>query len=52
MILLLGGPGREKAGTSLERGAPEEVLSVKMSLNEYHYGRAWSLLLYLHSTYV
>ena len=29
--------------TSLECGAPEEVLSVKVSLDEYYYGRAWSL---------
>ena len=29
-ILLLEGPGREKIGASLECGAPEEVLSVKV----------------------
>ncbi|XP_030964981.1 uncharacterized protein LOC115986277 [Quercus lobata] len=37
-ILLLGGLGREKIGTSLECGAPEEVLLVKVSLDEYYYG--------------
>ena len=30
----------------------EEVLSVKVSLDEYYYGRAWSLCIYLCSTYV
>ena len=34
MILLLGGPRREEIGTPLECGAPEEVLSVKVSLDE------------------
>ena len=48
--LLLGGPGREKIGASLECGVPEEVLSIKISLNKYYFGRAWSL--YLRSTYV
>ncbi|XP_030923022.1 uncharacterized protein LOC115949897 [Quercus lobata] len=33
-ILLLGGPGREETGAPLERGALEEVLSVKVSLDE------------------
>ena len=33
-MLLFGGLGREKIGTSLECGAPEEVLSVKVSLDE------------------
>ena len=42
-MLLLGGPGREKIGASLECGAPEEVLSIKISLDEHYYGRAWSL---------
>ncbi|XP_030946064.1 uncharacterized protein LOC115970597 [Quercus lobata] len=32
-ILLLGGPGREETGAPLERGALEEVLSVKVSLD-------------------